>query len=194
MSAIHLAGMFGWVGMPFIFQVVTRVIIALVTFLIVGFILMYVDDVIGVSSAETVDSDMRTAHKGITGLLGEESVAVNKNEKGRRLDVLDWSVDLDQKTVTVSLRNLHKTTYSFFSYNSEAAVPRDLVERMASLASRLSQLCRCMRPYTTALFMCLRDFKDTHTKRHLPALARVDVCVWRAFLVSCRFDPVFADH
>jgi hypothetical protein len=106
------------------------------------------------------------------------------------LDVSGWSANLDQQSAIVSQRNLHKTTYAFFSFIIESVVPRDLVERMASLASRLSQLCRAMRPYTTALFMCLRNFKDTHTKRHLPSLARVDVCVWRAFLVSCKFDPV----
>jgi hypothetical protein len=189
-TVVHLAGMFGWVGMPFAFQVITRVVVALISFVILGLVLMYVDDVIGVSNLEAVESDMSAAHTAIVGLLGEDSVAISKNEKGRALDVIGWCVDLDEQTVTVSARNLHKTTHAFFNFDIESPVSRSQVERMASLASRVSQLCREMRPYTMALFMCLRDFKDSHTKRYIPALAKVDVCVWRAFLVSCRFDPV----
>jgi hypothetical protein len=189
-TVVHLAGMFGWVGMPFAFQVITRAVVALVTFFILGLVLMYVDDVIGISNISSVERDMTAAHTAITGLSGEESVAINKNESGRALDVIGWCVNLEEQTVTVSERNLHKTTHAFFNFDINSPVSRTQVERIASLASRVLQLCREMRPYTTALFMCLRDFKDNHTKRLLPALAKVDVCVWRAFLVSCRFDPV----
>jgi hypothetical protein len=46
-----------------------------------------------------------------------------------------------------------------------------------------------MRPYTSSLYSALRDYKNTHTKRTLPALAHVDVCMWRSYLVMVRFDP-----
>ncbi|KAJ1431482.1 hypothetical protein B484DRAFT_395444 [Ochromonadaceae sp. CCMP2298] len=61
--AFHLA------GMPFIFQVVTRMLTALVTFVILGLCMMYVDDLLAVSILSTVDRDMAQADEAITLLL-----------------------------------------------------------------------------------------------------------------------------
>jgi hypothetical protein len=43
-----------------------------------------------------------------------------------------------------------------------------------------------MRPFTTALYACQ---KDNRTARKLTALAKVDVCMWRAYLVMSKADP-----
>jgi hypothetical protein len=84
--AFHLAGMFGWVGMPFIFQVVTRMLTALVAFVILGLCMMYVDDLLAVSTHLTVARDMSQADEAITLLLGDKAVAKHKDESGRALD------------------------------------------------------------------------------------------------------------
>jgi hypothetical protein len=172
--AIHLAGIFGWVGMPFVFQVITRVVSALVAFLILGWVLMYVNDVIGVSTRDNVDSDMLKCKTGVCSLMGRYAIADNKSEKGRILDnMLGWLVNLETRAVTVSKRNLLKTIYVFFSFDIEGKLNLKQIERLASLASRISQLSRAMRPFTTALY----------------ALAKVDVCIWRAYLVMSKADP-----
>jgi hypothetical protein len=195
--ATRLAGMFGWVGMPFVFQVITRAILALILTLIVGMALMYVDDIMGCSPTTRVDSDMDHVFSGVTGLMGLDSIEVRggvviKNEVGRDgVDMIGWDVNIVRKSVSISKRNLLKTLFVFFQFDINDPVSLEHVERMASLASRLSQLCRAMRPYTAALFACIQDYKTRHTLRRLPGLAKVDVCVWRAFLVMCRADP---DH
>jgi hypothetical protein len=167
--AIHLAGMFGWVGMPFVFQVVTRAITALVAFLILGMVLMYVDDIIGCSTLQSVDEDMEKAFKGVTGLMGPKSIEVKdgiitKNEKGRDgIDIIGWEINLERRSVTISKLNLMKTLFAFFCFDINQPVSQVHVERLGSLSSRISQLCRAMRPYTAALFACVRDYKTKHT-------------------------------
>jgi hypothetical protein len=176
--------------MPFAFQVITRVVLALVTLVIIGLALMYVDDIIGCSPKSAVNIDMGAVHNAVTGLVGDDVVAVSKNKRGVILDIIGWNFDLQNKTVTVSRRNLVKAIYSFFDFDIKDPISRTVVERMAFLAARISQLWRLMRPYTHALFACLRNYKHDHCKRVLPALAKVDVCVWRGFLVMSRADPI----
>jgi hypothetical protein len=188
-AAIHLAGMFGWVGMPYVFQVITRAVLALCATLIIGICLMYVDDIMGASPASHGTQDMTAVAGGVTGLMGPNSLAIKKNEAGRDLDWLGWRVDLDYRAVTISERNLLKTLHAFFDFNLTEQLTLQQVERMASLASRCSQLNRAMRPYTVALYGCASDYKGCrHTKRQLTALAKVEVMAWRAFLVMSRFD------
>jgi hypothetical protein len=115
--AFHLAGMFGWVGMPFIFQVVTRMLTALVAFVILGLCIMYVDDLLAVSTHLTAARDMSQADEAITLLLGDKAVAKHKDESGRALDWIGWHIDLDNQSVTISRRNLMKTIYVFFCFH-----------------------------------------------------------------------------
>ena len=58
LTAIHITGMFGWTGTPYAFQVVTRVLSALVKQAISGKCRWYVDDGMGVSHDRDQDSDV----------------------------------------------------------------------------------------------------------------------------------------
>lgn len=186
---LHLAGMFGWVGMPFVFDVVTRCLRALVRSVIAGLADMYVDDVMAVSPKHSVGTDMTAAHTAICNLLGPHAVAPSKDESGRALDWIGWYVDLDKRLVTLSRRNFLRTVYAFFFVDLQSPVTLHQVQRMASLASRCSTLARQMRPFTKALYDCAAQFSSTHQRRHLTALARTDVQMWRCFLLAVHFDP-----
>lgn len=70
--AIHLVGIFGWLGMPFAFNVLFRALLLLIRQAIYGAAAMYVDDVMGCSPANTLDTDMDRARTAITGLAGED--------------------------------------------------------------------------------------------------------------------------
>jgi hypothetical protein len=77
LAVIHLAGIFGWVGMPYVFQVLTRALVALCSILIFGACNMYVDDFMGVSPTHLVEHDMAAVDAGVTKLL---AIAEKKNE------------------------------------------------------------------------------------------------------------------
>jgi hypothetical protein len=181
--------MFGWVGMPYIFQVLTRALVALCSFYIVGLCKMYVDDIMACSPLCTAEADMEAADTAVNGLLGPTAIAPGKNEIGRALDFIGWFIDLDNRSVTLSRRNLLKTIYAFFCFNIKDKITQSTVETMASLASRCSQLCRPMRPYTKALYDAIGSYPNRHVRHTLPSLAKVDVAVWRAFLLLSHFDP-----
>lgn len=185
----HLAGMFGWVGMPFVFDVVTRCLRAIVRSTIRGFADMYVDDLMAVSHRRDLTLDMSSADLSIRALLGPHAVAPSKDESGRSLDWIGWSVNLDTRLVSLSHRNYLRTVYAFFFFDTTAPVSLHHVQRMASLASRCSTLTRQMRPFTKALYDCAAMYSNNHQLRRLSTLARTDVEMWRWYLLAAHLDP-----
>ena len=81
---LQIAGIFGWAGIPAAFQVVTRAIKWELNHRLQSSVTMYVDDVIGVCRVRDLTRDV------CTNLLGPSSVADNKTETGRRLDVIGY--------------------------------------------------------------------------------------------------------
>ena len=187
---LHLAGMFGWAGMPFAFDIITRVLRPLVRAVIKGLSEMYVDDIQGASHRATLAADMAAADKAVRALLGPDAISESKNEQGRVLDWIGWEINLDTRRVTLSESNLLRTVYAFFSFDITSKVSLQQVQRMASLASRCSMLSRQMRPFTKSLYDCASLYTTSHSARNLTARAKNDVIAWRAFLVAARFDKV----
>ena len=187
---VHIAGMFGWAGMPFVFDVVTRCLRHLVRSVITGTADMYVDDIMGVATRANVHHDMSASDTAVRGLLGPNSVATAKDEIGRCLDFIGWEVNLDTQRVTISRRNFLRTIHAFFAFDVTEQICRARVECLASLASRCSMLARQMRPYTRALHECAALYSSPLQKRRLSATAKSDVCIWRAFLIAAHFDPI----
>lgn len=184
---IHLVGLFGWAGMPFAFQVLNRALHALVSAAISGVCSWYVDDCCACSLTTCVSSDLTAAHAAITHLAGGDAVAEDKTETGRSLDFIGWQVNLDTRSVTLSPRNLLKVAHAFFCFDLAARVSRIHVERMASLASRVSVLSRFMRPFTRYLSLTAATFPDNPSIRHtLSAKTQCEVAMWRAFIIILR--------
>lgn len=196
MTAIHTTGMFGWVGTPYVFQVITRVLADLCRPLLKGFMKWYVDDGMGISPInlnkygnDQVARDMAEVEKVVRSLLGSGSIASDKSERGRRMVFIGWCFDLNTLTVTMSERNMLKTFYAFFTIDPNSAT-LEQVEKVSSYASRYAVLCRQMQPYTTALYGCISMFKGSRvSRRRLSKLARNDIELWRAFLCLLHLDP-----
>ena len=126
-----------------------------------------------------VDDEVRT-------LLGSESVAAEKDKSGRRLDMIGWLIDLDAQLVTISEKNFNKTLHAFFSFNIVEPVILHQVQVMASLASRYTQISVVMKVHVGALYQFQKSFPSHSARRRLPESARVEVLLWRSFLLSCR--------
>jgi hypothetical protein len=147
--------------MPYVFQVLTRALVALCSFYILGLCLMYVDNIMGVLPIHTAALDMVTVNTQVTGLLGPAAIAHPKDECERAFDWVGWYVNLDLQSVTLSRRKLLKTVYAFFCFRITDKVTRTQVETMASLASRYSQLSRPILPYTDKhMYDTIGHYKD----------------------------------
>jgi len=73
---IHLAGLFGWIGMPHAFQVLKRALQHLCRHLISGLCYWYVDDLMAVSPKTSYVTDSELVDYNVQQLLGHGSIAL----------------------------------------------------------------------------------------------------------------------
>jgi hypothetical protein len=190
LTAVHIVGMFGWCGCPFGFAVFSRLLIDLVNRATGLKGVMYVDDVCAVSPRLRAAADRVTATAVIEGVMGVGSVAPKKTEFGRALTMIGWEVDLDNRRVSLSRKNLLKTLFAFFSVEMGEGLTLPVVQALASRASRAAVLSVAMRPFTRGLFNCMSFYQgDRGMKRKLSAEAKFEVLMWRAYLVQLFWDP-----
>jgi hypothetical protein len=178
LTTICPCGNFGWVGTPYAFNVVSRTLDIITGPTIEGAGLWYVDDLNACSNKRTCVQDMSRVDDEVRTLLGSESVAAEKDKSGRRLDMIGWLIDLDAQLVTISEKNFNKTLHAFFSFNIVEPVT-------ASLVSRYTQISVVMKVHVGALY----QFPSHSARRRLPESARVEVLLWRSFLLSLHVNP-----
>ena len=190
---IFLCGMFGWSATPACFQVVTRAIVYELGQRLLGRVHMYVDDVIGICLECDRPSEIATTTAVCTSLLGPDAVADDKTEfttaGSRSIDFIGYTIDLQLLVVTLTRRNFLRTLYAFFSIDIERPLPVATIERLASLASRYSSICRELRPFTRALYRCTCGVRNRRASLILTPAARLAVHLWRAMLCLTALDP-----
>jgi hypothetical protein len=190
MTAVHIVGMFGWCGCPFGFAVFSRVLIDLVNRCTGRRGLMYVDDVCMAGPIASGETDRRLASQTIEGVMGPGSVAPAKTENGRELNMLGWALDLNRRVVSLSLKNLYKTLFAFFSVDVDAPVTLPVLQALASRASRAALLSWAMKPFTRGMFGCMTFYGGNRSsRRKLSADARFEILLWRAFLIQLAWKP-----
>jgi hypothetical protein len=165
---LQIAGIFGWAGTPAAFQVVTRAIICALRHALQSDVLMYVDDIMEVGMAEHVPTDIALTRAICTSLLGPTSVADDKTEQGRRLDVIGYVIDLDTQRVSISRKNPLSAIHGFITVDinrfddtarrAEACIPGQpvrqdmqshaLLLRGTQSAHRRSHVSTCLLPDT----------------------------------------------
>ena len=79
LTIIHMAGLFGWIGMPHAFQVLTRSLHALCSYIILGLCYWYVDNLMTVSPISSYLIDSSKVDESVQHLLGEGSIAKQKS-------------------------------------------------------------------------------------------------------------------
>jgi hypothetical protein len=186
---IHLAGLFGWIGMPHAFQVLTRVLQELCRHLISGLCYWYVDDLMAVSLKTLCLKDSALVDSHVQQLLGQGSIALAKSQQDRCLEFLGWEFNLDTQTITLCARNMNKLVHALFSFHPSHKISISHIQRLASLISRVSLLSRHMRPYTHTLHAITSGYTSPHVKITLSDLAQSDIMMWRAFVLLLIANP-----
>ena len=111
---LSLVGNFGLSQFPFIFGVISRVLLRAINSEIQGEMKIFVDDFLGVSRKAFLKEDMRIAKEVAERLLGKFAISDKKTFQGPILDWIGWEVNLQTRTVTIADHNLYKTLYGFF--------------------------------------------------------------------------------
>jgi len=191
LTLIHMFGMFGWGGTPFAFDPITRVLRRMITARVSGESDMYVDDVIGCSEYGSCDGDVDLVSDLICRLLGPNAVNPKKTQTGRReMDVIGWHIDLDTWTVYLAKHNFYKTFIGFFAVDTSVTVSRATLEKLASWASRYSEVVPLLKPFVTPLYRMLKRSAASHAQFKWTVSGIVSIAMWRACLCLGAIDRV----
>ena len=128
---IHLAGLFGWIGMPHAFQVLTRTLQALCRHIISGLCHWYVDDLMAVSLRTLYINDSTLVDSKVQHLLGMGAIATAKSQQGRILEFLGWEFNLETRSITLCARNMNKLMHALFSFDTTAKISISHIQRLA---------------------------------------------------------------
>ena len=186
---LSLVGNFGLSQFPFIFGVISRVLLRAINSEIQGEMNIFVDDFLGVTQKKFLEEDMKIAKDVAERLLGKFAISAKKTFHGPILDWIGWEVNLETQTVTIADHNLYKTLYGFFKLERGQRVTVKEVQRLASWASRYTLICRYMRPFTYYLYNAVKG------RKHMQALIPVDgtlwmvIQLWQIFLIMAKLKP-----
>ncbi len=191
-TVIHTTGVFGLTGMPYAFEVISRVLEDVISarMSLYSRLRMYVDDGCGASLLAHAQADLQTAIDLMRQLLGDASVNTDKVKTGRILDMLGWCINLEDMTISPAHKNMLKAIYVFFCRDIDSGYSLKELQRLSSLATRYSMVCRQMRPYTQSLYTMTTAFRGMGPRAtvRLSREAKTDIAMWRAFLCLLRFD------
>ena len=142
---------------------------------------MYVDDIFGICRRRDLAHDMGIAKEVCETILGNDSMEPKKTETGDRLTVIGYDIDIEKGFVAVARKNILKALHGFLSTNVHSAITVKALQRLASWASRYSQICRYMAPFTRALYSAYagRTIKNGFP---IPAAAGINILLFRVLL------------
>ena len=190
---VTLVGLFGWTGMPFVFDVVTR--ICRKEFTVKGFLASYsnwyCDDGAAIGSRHTNGRDIEKAIKFIESLFGSKSMCREKNERGRVLNYIGYLLNLDTWTISVKEANLLKALRCFFSVDVESTkISLKMAQRLGSLASRYGKVVPYFMPFVRAIWdeVKMRHNWGPSKAARIMDTGKVAVNVIRSFLVGSVLD------
>lgn len=178
---IFMCGIFGWTGTPAAFHVVTRALIHELEHKLNGDVTMYSDDILVVTLRKYLESDMKSTETVCTNLLGPNSVETSKDESGKVLTFIGYEIDLENKLITISERNILRTLYGFLNIDVKAPVKVKTLQRLASWASRYSNICVYMKPFVSTLYAEYTG-KGDHVSFYLSQRAIRVICCYRVLL------------
>ena len=181
-----VCGTFGWGGTPMAFQIITRIIVWELRhnkkWDFRGRVLMYVDDLMGICYKKDSEHNKRVIKELCEQLLGKGCISEGKTETGRRINVIGYTLDLDQRRIGVARHNLLKALYVATRVNIEEPVDVHTMETMAAHASRYKAVCAPLTPFARALH---RSYKGVprHHKVQLGVAAKRSVWLLRILLI-----------
>ena len=176
-----IGGIFGFTGMPFAFDPLTRAIRWELQRAINGTVEIYTDDIMGATCRRLVEHDMALADRLLVALFNDTAVARHKDRVGSSADVIGYAIDVPRQLVTIAQKNVMRALYGFLVVDTSAPVAVSLLERLAAWGSRYSEICTFLRPLTHTLFAAFRG-RNRHAHVHLCANTRVVVEAFRAAL------------
>ena len=189
LTVIYYCGQFGWTGLPYAFQVVTRILKAEIRHRIGtrGKVEMLCDDVMAVCLERDQSFGMAVATAVINGAMGSRSIASHKWISGKVCEMLGYDVDLIRRHVTMCPRNHFKTMCGFLDVDTTRPISLGVLEKLCSWSARYTIILRVLKALTNILYGEKRGRHGSQVVSiKLTALGRIAVKVWCVMLILLR--------
>ena len=196
--AFSMAGNFGWSAMPAAMEVLTRLLRACIGALIFGLMLMYVDDIIVVSTRAAWRADRAIVVSQATTLLGSDAIGEAKfdttdrpsDPTNRTIDVIGWTLDLNSRLVSVAEKNHTRAVHWFLDVGDASSMTFHVKERLCSLAERYSAVYTELRILMSDMYSMLGGKGRVHpdTKIRTPPRARLAIFLWKLYLLDAELE------
>ena len=118
------------------------------------------------------------------------SVADDKTEVGRRIEVIGYVIDLDIQRVLIAKKNYLRALHGFISINLAGKMTLRVAQRLASWASRYGKICRVMRPFCGALNRLMAGRVEVHASFFLSEESKIAIKCWQAMLCLVRYQEI----
>lgn len=187
--AIYTSGLFGLGEMPFMFNVISRALNRAFNIKLNGTTMIFVDDTQGVSQITELTEDMHKADTIIRSLTGPDSVAKQKDESGRVIEWIGWNFDLDGQSISISFRNFNKVLYGMFELDEHLPIKAKYMDKIASWASRYTEVCRFMSPFTQQLYHECVSIKKKDSSHLISPDTIFCIRLWRVVLLVMNLHP-----
>lgn len=179
---------FGWGPMGFAFNMISIVVVSVVTAIAFGLVRMYVDDLITITTKKHCRRDRELASMVLDSLMGEGSDSVAKqgsteDNNRREIVILGWLICLSTWTVDVAQYNRVKTLYTFWTLDLESVVSFKTMQALCSLAQRYAMVFRELGVLMGDLWCMLAERKKSERGVKLSSRAKMVIILWRAYLV-----------
>ena len=172
LTLVSIVAGFGHTQTPAQFNHITRVLERVTQPLLHGLMLMYVDDVNGITLDTHLAEDLATVRDTATRLLGPTAINDKKTETGLALTFIGYSFDLTRQIVSIGEHTFQRATFAFFSTDTTVGQSVTHLQRLASYSSRMDEIVPLMRPFSASLHHSIRGkLGNIHVHIKLSAMA-----------------------
>jgi len=190
LSLISMVGHFGWVGTPFAFDVISRLLVKLVNLRAKGEAVIATDDLIGCCATTDLQHDLDVADACIHSIFNSDCVNESKTVSGRIIEAIGWSFNLDELWVGIARHNYLKTLHGFLRIQSETYLSVKELMTLASWASRYVTVVRYMKPFNRYLHSLTAGMSNLNSMQLISDSTQQVCLLWVSFLMLMEIDPI----
>ena len=184
---ILFTGVFGWQGSPAVWAVFSRALLRAASRRSKGLIVVYVDDFIGISTAEFAMEDQRALQELVFGVFGPDAINLDKSVVPCvKCDCIGWTIDLPLSVIYPNAKGIRKLVASFFSIDIKSTITQKIWQRLASLAERYSAGILGARPFVRSLHSAAARV----TPSYATSETKMCIVVWRALALILLANPL----
>jgi len=190
---IYLTGLFGWLGFPMAYAVLSRAFERLFRRELQIPLRLYVDDIIALSLANRAEGDQLYIERKCEETMGSKAISYEKKVPPcLSCEVLGWLICLFTESFRPSDKGIRKLVFAFWLVATGDKFPLIVYQLLASLAQHYSLGLPGMAAFVYPLHNMVAQFHgNQYYKKKPSSAARLAIEVWKVVaILSLRKHPL----